>query len=112
MQTITAALQDNDGNMIDGTNVSAVFELVHPSGCTSRGYRPTVYDAFPFFNELDMLEIRLHELQDVADYHILVESPITHSNQSKPLYFEQNKQRFAPFIRENGWFRRFFTGTY
>ena len=26
-----------------------------------------IYDCFPFFNELELLEIRLHELGDVVD---------------------------------------------
>ena len=26
-----------------------------------------IIDCFPFFNELDLLEIRLHELSDVVD---------------------------------------------
>ncbi|MCB1199967.1 MAG: hypothetical protein KDK41_04935 [Leptospiraceae bacterium] len=29
-----------------------------------------VFDCFPFFNELELLEIRLHELNDVVDYYV------------------------------------------
>lgn len=56
-----------------------------------------IYDCFPFFNELDLLEIRLHELADVVDYFVLSEATVTHQNNPKPLYFEQNKDRFKDF---------------
>jgi len=57
-----------------------------------------VFDCFTFFNELDLLEIRLNELDDVVDKFVLVEAPVTHSGKPKPLYFEQNKQRFSEFL--------------
>jgi len=56
-----------------------------------------IYDAFPFFNELDLLEVRLHELGEVADWFVLVESTWTHSNQPKPLYYQENRERFRKF---------------
>jgi hypothetical protein len=57
-----------------------------------------VFDCFPFFNELDLLELRLHELKDVVDIFVLVESTLTTKGQSKPLYFDDSKQRFRPFL--------------
>lgn len=57
-----------------------------------------VYDCFPFFNELDILEIRLNELNDVVDKFVLVEADRTHQNMPKPFIFEENKQRFAKFL--------------
>ena len=59
-----------------------------------------IIDGFIFFNELDLLEIRLHELNSVVDYFVLVEATKTFSNASKPLYFSENKQRFAPFLHK------------
>ena len=56
-----------------------------------------LYDTFPFFNELDLLEIRLHELASVVDRVVLVEATRTHSNLPKPLYYAENRARFAPF---------------
>lgn len=35
---------------------------------------PRVFDCFPFFNELDVLEVRLHELADVVDRFLIVEA--------------------------------------
>jgi beta-1,4-mannosyl-glycoprotein beta-1,4-N-acetylglucosaminyltransferase len=59
-----------------------------------------VHDCFSFFNELDLLEIRLHELWDVVDYFVLVEATTTHSGISKPLYYDGNKQRFYDFSKK------------
>lgn len=56
------------------------------------------YDCFSFFNELDLLEIRLNTLDKVVDKFILVEAPWTHTGKPKPLYFTENKRRFAPFL--------------
>ncbi len=57
-----------------------------------------VYDCFSFYNELDLLEIRLNVLDSVVDYFVLVEATRTFSNKEKPLYFEENKNRFAKFL--------------
>lgn len=56
-----------------------------------------VYDCFTFFNELDMLEIRLNTLAEVVDKFVLVEMAYTFQRKSKPLYFEENKERFEAF---------------
>ena len=53
-----------------------------------------VYDCFTFYNELDLLEIRLSELYDVVDYFVLVESKTMLNGTPKPLYYEENKHRF------------------
>lgn len=57
-----------------------------------------VYDCFIFFNELDLLEIRLNELNDVVDKFVLVEADRTFQNSPKPFIFEENKQRFSKFL--------------
>ena len=36
-----------------------------------------VFDSFIFFNELDLLEMRLNILNDVVDYFVVTESPFT-----------------------------------
>lgn len=56
-----------------------------------------VIDCFPFFNELDLLEIRLNELKDVVDVFVLTESPLTFTGKDKPLFFEENWPRFEDF---------------
>lgn len=61
------------------------------------GESSMIYDCFTFFNELDLLEIRLNILNDVVDKFVLVEMTKTHSGKDKPLYYEQNKERFQKF---------------
>lgn len=56
-----------------------------------------IFDAFQFYNELDLLEIRLHELADVVDFFVLVEATKTHSGKDKPLYYWENKTMFSEF---------------
>lgn len=74
-----------------------------------------IIDCFPFFKELDLLEIRLNELDQVVDYFVLVEASKTQSKLDKPFYFEENKDRYSKFLdkiihiklenypEENGW---------
>ena len=57
-----------------------------------------IYDCFNFFNELDILEIRLNTLYDYVDYFVIVESSVTHSGEEKPFYFEDNKERYSKFL--------------
>jgi beta-1,4-mannosyl-glycoprotein beta-1,4-N-acetylglucosaminyltransferase len=59
---------------------------------------PLVYDCIIFFNELDLLEVRLNELKDVVDKFVIVEASFTHSSNPKPFYFEENKDRFSKFL--------------
>ncbi|NGX26173.1 MAG: hypothetical protein K940chlam6_00086 [Chlamydiae bacterium] len=59
-----------------------------------------VYDCFPFFNEIELLQIRLDELDDVVDYFVLVESIETQRGGPKKLYFEENKDLFAPYLHK------------
>jgi len=56
-----------------------------------------IYDCFTFFNELELLEVRLHELAGVVDKFVLVEATKTHSNKAKPLYYQENRARFSAF---------------
>ncbi len=54
-----------------------------------------IWDTFLFSFELDVLEMRLATLAPVVDRFVLVESPVSHAGKPKPLYFEQNRGRFA-----------------
>jgi len=56
-----------------------------------------IYDCFMFYNELELLEIRLNELNEFVDKFIIVESSKTFTNQPKKLFFEENKEKFAAF---------------
>jgi hypothetical protein len=57
------------------------------------------WDVFPFFNELELLEIRLTELEDVVDRWVIQECAATHSGRAKPLYFNDNKTRFGRWLK-------------
>lgn len=59
-----------------------------------------IYDAFLFFNELDLLEIRLNLLNDLVDYFVISECTISFSGKEKPLYFLENKNRFKKFEKK------------
>lgn len=54
-----------------------------------------IVDAFTFFNELDILELRLNELAPVVDRFVIVEANRTHKGTLKPLHYAENKARFA-----------------
>lgn len=57
-----------------------------------------VYDCIPFFNELDILNLRLHVLDPLVDKFIIEESTVTFSGVPKELCFEKNKNLFQDFL--------------
>ena len=57
-----------------------------------------IYDAFLFFNELDLLEIRLNVLNEYVDYFVIAECELTFQNGVKEFVFEKNKERFVKFL--------------
>lgn len=57
-----------------------------------------MFDCFPFFNELDLLEIRLNVHDEIFEKFVIVESTRTYSGIPKPLYFNENKHRFEKFL--------------
>jgi len=59
-----------------------------------------VFDCFTFFNELDLPELRLKLLDDYVDWFVLTESNLTFSGKDKSYYFEENKNRYAPWLHK------------
>jgi hypothetical protein len=57
-----------------------------------------IYDCFPFYNELDLLEVRLEELYDHVDHFVLVEASTTFTDLPKPYYFQENKDRYEKYL--------------
>jgi beta-1,4-mannosyl-glycoprotein beta-1,4-N-acetylglucosaminyltransferase len=55
-------------------------------------------DTFMFYNELDVLEIRLKTLDPYVDVFVLVEAEVNHVGGPKELYFEKNKERFKKWL--------------
>ncbi len=56
-----------------------------------------VYDCFTFFNELDILEVRLEEMAAAVDVFVLAEATTTFQGKAKPLFFDENRARYARF---------------
>lgn len=56
-----------------------------------------VFDTFLFFNEIDLLEVRLNTLCDVVDFFVITEARVTFSGVPKKLYYEESKARFSKF---------------
>jgi beta-1,4-mannosyl-glycoprotein beta-1,4-N-acetylglucosaminyltransferase len=54
-----------------------------------------VLDTILFYNELDLLEVRLNILDSVVDKFVIVEATKTFVGNQKSLYFQENKERFA-----------------
>lgn len=48
-----------------------------------------IIDSFMFFNEFDILKLRLFYLNDIVDHFIISESNFTHSGKPKPYYLDQ-----------------------
>ena len=59
-----------------------------------------IVDVFPFFNELDLLDIRLNVLDPYVDCFIISEATKTFSGLDKPLYYEENKKLLKSFIKK------------
>ena len=57
-----------------------------------------IYDCFTFYNELDLLDVRLAELYNHVDYFVIVEANTTFTNRSKPFYFNENKERYSKYF--------------
>lgn len=57
-----------------------------------------IYDCFTFFNELDLLTIRLELYYKIVDFFVICECSKTQKNIDKPYYFEINKKKFDKYL--------------
>ncbi|MCU1459943.1 MAG: putative N-acetylglucosaminyltransferase [Acidimicrobiales bacterium] len=57
-----------------------------------------IFDCFTFSTELDLLHLRLQLLSSVVDRFVIVEAPRTFSGVQKPLFFQENRERFKQFL--------------
>jgi beta-1,4-mannosyl-glycoprotein beta-1,4-N-acetylglucosaminyltransferase len=64
----------------------------------SGGDNRLVYDCFPFFNEVDILKLRLHIMDPYVDRFVIEESTVTFSGEPKELLFEKHKDLFKEFL--------------
>src|SRR5271168_5069441 len=56
-----------------------------------------IWDAFLYNGEADMLECRLTEMDSLDCKFVITEAALTFQGREKPLYFEEHKERFAPW---------------
>lgn len=56
-----------------------------------------VFDCFTFYNEFDLLEIRIQELWDSVDYFVIAEANTTHQNNPKSFYLKDNWARYEKY---------------
>ena len=59
-----------------------------------------VYDLIPFFNEVDILTLRLHILDPYVDRFVIEEATTTFSGQRKDLCFDRNRELFSEFMHK------------
>jgi beta-1,4-mannosyl-glycoprotein beta-1,4-N-acetylglucosaminyltransferase len=98
--TRTVIVLDGDGLAVDPKSGMDRYCARNGWKSVPEDDRPLIYSMTAFRNELDMLELRLNELDGVVDKHIVMESTITHSGKPKELVFMSHKHeaRFAPFL--------------
>ena len=56
-----------------------------------------IIDSFMLNNEIDLVLARMRYLYDFVDHFLIIEADRTHSNKSKPSYFNENIHRFDEF---------------
>lgn len=56
-----------------------------------------IFDCIPFFNELDILKLRMQILSPLVDYFVLEEATVTFSGEPKEMVFAKNRGMFSEF---------------
>lgn len=56
-----------------------------------------IYDCIPFFNELDILKLRMQIMAPYVDRFVLEESTVTFSGEPKEMIFAKHRHMFAEF---------------
>lgn len=56
-----------------------------------------IYDCVPFFNELDILKLRMQIMAPYVDFFVIEEASVTFSGEPKRMIFAENRQLFAEF---------------
>lgn len=114
LNTVAEFLQPYIGNTMAGHSRSTVNSSTPPHievDCASRTYASVltgrrrvvparIIDFVPFNAELQTLELRLYELNDTVDEHVLLEGMLTHRGYHKPLYFQENRKYFTSFLHK------------
>ena len=56
-----------------------------------------IFDCIPFFNELDILKLRMQILDPYVDWFVIEEASVTFSGESKRMIFAENRHLFKEF---------------
>lgn len=56
-----------------------------------------IYDCVPFFNELDILKLRMQIMAPYVDFFVIEEASVTFSGEPKRMLFAENRQIFEEF---------------
>lgn len=59
-----------------------------------------IFDCFPLFNEIDLLELRLNELWDVVDVFVIVEATKTFTGNPKPMCLTDHAERLGKYMHK------------
>ncbi|WP_049975844.1 hypothetical protein [Azospirillum sp. B506] len=89
-----AALGRNPSLPLSGNPFAEGAATSGPAAPASR----RVFDCCTFFNEAEILELRLAELYDVVERFVVVEATHTHSGEPKALTFGDHHERFRPYM--------------
>ena len=57
-----------------------------------------IFDCFTYFEEIELLELRLQTVYSVVDFIVLVEANRTFTGKEKEFVFEKNKHKFSDFL--------------
>jgi beta-1,4-mannosyl-glycoprotein beta-1,4-N-acetylglucosaminyltransferase len=57
-----------------------------------------IFDCFTFFNEMELLELRLMTLYDLVDHFVIVEAGSSHSGNPKEFLLEKNKDMYSKYL--------------
>lgn len=89
-----AALGRNPALPLSGNPFAEAAAPAVPTEPASR----RIFDCCTFFNEAEILEVRLAELYDVVERFVVVEATHTHSGEPKALTFGDHHERFRPYM--------------
>ena len=70
-------------------------------GWARRSAPARVFDLFTYYDEIDLLETRLHELNSTVDVFVIAEANATHKHgRGKPSHLKREFHRIAPFAHK------------
>jgi beta-1,4-mannosyl-glycoprotein beta-1,4-N-acetylglucosaminyltransferase len=56
-----------------------------------------IYDCFTYYNESNLIKIRIEELKDVVDYFVIIEANQTFTGLTKPFYFDELEESLKEY---------------